>query len=298
MRALAPFRRLSPGDRVAVVAPSSRPSRERVEAGAAVLRGWGLEPVSLPGVTAQHPRLPHLAGEDRVRADDLAAAWRDRAVSAIWCARGGHGAQRMLDLLPRGLFASGEPKPIVGFSDVTPLLHRAAWESGTQMVHGPALVGLGESDATTLEHLRTLLFEAPTPRTLASGLRAWAGGDVAGTLVGGNVALLAASVGTADLPPASGAVVLLEDVGQAHWVVDRALTQLVRSGWLTGVAGIIVGDFSLEDDPDVVETMLRDRLLGLGVPVWAGLPVGHGRVNLALPLGSRVRVVGGYLRLA
>lgn len=301
----AAFRRLAVGDTVAVLAPSSPPTAQRLAAGAAVLRRWGLDVVLLPSVTAGHPVLPHLAGADELRAGDLVRAWRDPAVRAIWCARGGYGAQRMTDLLPGGLFAQGEPKPIIGFSDVTPLLHLAMTGSGTQMVHGPALVTLGETDGGTLDHLHRLLFEPHAPRTLLTSLTMSLTGAthdahsvVTGTLLGGNVALLAASVGTGDLPDATGAVILLEDVGQPSWVLDRGLTQLLRSGWLGGAAGILLGDFSMDDEPGLVDAVLRDRLGPLGVPVWAGAQVGHERVNLALPLGARVRVGGGYLRLA
>lgn len=295
---LAPWRSLRVGDTVAVVAPSSSPPMDRIHCGLAVLREWGFDPVLLPSVTASHPGLPHLAGTDEQRAADLVQAWRNPGVRAIWCARGGYGVQRMLDLLPAGLFTEGEPKPIIGFSDSTPLLHRAAWGSGTHMVHGPGVVGLGESDAPTLGHLRRLLVERYAPRTLLTGLTPWRNGQVQGTLVGGNLALLAASIGTTDLPDATGAVVLLEDVAQPHWVLDRGLTQLLRSGWLSSAAGVLLGDFSVDEPLDLVHAMLRDRLLGLGIPVWAGARVGHEHVNYAVPIGALVRITGGYLRLA
>lgn len=293
----ASFPPLVPGDPVAVVAPASAPEAQRVSRGLDILRRWDLVPVVLPSVTAR-PALGHLAGSDTARARDLVTAWRDDTVRAIWCARGGYGAQRLLDLLPARLFAQGGPKPIIGFSDVTPLLHRALQGSGTQMVHGPAIVNLGEAGDETLDHLHTLLTEPFRPRTLLHGLRPWREGRPEGTLLGGNVALLAASIGTGDLPSAEGAIVLLEDVGQSAWVLDRGLTQLVRAGWLRRAAGIVLGDFSMDDDPAAVEAVLRDRLLPLGVPVWAGARIGHERVNLAVPLGGHARIIEGYLRLA
>jgi muramoyltetrapeptide carboxypeptidase len=297
MPSAAPFRRLRRGDAVAVVAPASPPPAHRVAAGVQVLRAWGLEPEVLPSVSATHD-LPHLAGSDALRAAELVQAWRDPDIAAIWCARGGYGVQRILDLLPRDLFSQGRAKPIIGFSDVTPLLHRAMRDSRVQMVHGPMVVALGESSEEVLTHVHRLLFERALPRTLLTGLTAWVGGDrpVSGPLLGGNVTLLAASLGTNDLPSAEGAVVLLEDVGQEQWAIDRAVTQLIRSGWFDGAAGIVVGDVDLDDDPDLVERMLRDRLLPLGIPVWAGAPVGHQPCNLALPIGAQVRVSGGYLR--
>lgn len=306
MPSAAPFRRLRTGDVVAVVAPASRPQPDRVERGVAVLEQWGLETVVLPSVTARHSTLPHLAGDDDTRAADLVDAWRGPEIAAIWCARGGYGVQRILDLLPARLFAEGEQKPIIGFSDITPLLHRAMVESGTQMIHGPAIVGLGESGAPMLEQVHGLLFDRDDPRTLLTHLTPWPGpsaervveGVVEGQLLGGNVALLANSIGTADLPSAEGAVVLLEDTGQESWVLDRNLTQLIRSGWLPGAAGIVLGDFTMDDPDGVVQAVLRDRVGSLGVPVWAGARIGHTEVNLALPIGANVRVGESYLRLA
>lgn len=294
---LAPFPRLRDGDTVAVVAPATAPDPGRLAAGMSVLRGLGLEPVAPTGPVEAYPGLPHLAGRDEARAHAVARAWRDETIRAIWCARGGYGVQRMLSHLPAGFFRDGEAKPIIGFSDVTPLLHRAALESGTQMVHGPVVATLGECGPGEITHLRTLLWEGPAPRTLLTRLTAWVEGSARGVLLGGNVALLAASVGTGDLPPARGAIVLLEDIGQEHWVLDRGLTQLLRSGWLTAAAGILLGDFSMVDPPGVVEAVLRDRLLPLGIPVWVTSQIGHGGVNLAVPLGARVRLGDGYLRL-
>jgi muramoyltetrapeptide carboxypeptidase len=296
--AFAPFPRLRVGDRIAVVAPSSPPPAQRVAAGLEALRGWGLLPEAFPSVTATHPTLSGLAGDDRLRAKDVADAWRDPGVRAIWCARGGYGVQRMLDLLPEGLFVEGEPKPIIGFSDVTPLLHAAMIGSGTQMVHGPSVVNLGELQADNLAQVHRLMHEAHAPRTLLTGLTPWVEGVAQGRLLGGNVALLAASIGTGDLPESTGSVILLEDVGQPAFVLDRGLTQLIRSGWLPKASGILLGDFSMDDDPARVDAVLRDRLVPLGIPVWSGAPVGHTEVNLALPLGSRVHISGGYLRLA
>lgn len=294
-----PFTRLRPGDRVAVIAPASAPDPDRLRAGVEVLASWGLEAVILPSATTSRRHLGDLAADDFVRAHDVIKASGDPEVAAIWAARGGYGVQRMIDLVPHGNFnPRSRCRPIIGFSDLTPLLLRAMCESGTQMIHGPMVVNLGEAPEEALDHLHRLLFEPHVPRTLVTGLTSWSGGDVQGVLLGGNVSLLAASVGTRDLPKPEGAIVLLEDVGQPQWVIDRALTQLIRAGWLSRAAGILLGDFSLDDDPALVTAMLRDRLLPLGVPVWAGMPAGHEQLNLALPVGAMVRIVGGYLRLA
>ena len=293
---------LRPGSTVAVVAPSStvdRPDvRPRVEQGLELLRSWGLHVVEGAHLWGRHPDVPHLAGTDEERAADLLAAWRDPDVDAVLCARGGYGVQRLLDHLGAGALADGDPTWLVGFSDITPLLHRVVAEARVQALHGPAVSGLGDGDPASAGRVRDLLFGEHDGAPLLSGLTAWRDGEAVGPLVGGNVALLAASVGTGDLVDAGGAVVVLEDVGQPAFVLDRGLTQLVRSGWLDGAAGIVVGDFSMDSPAAEVEAVLRDRLLALGVPVWAGGTFGHERRNDPLPLGAEARLGAGELRLS
>lgn len=291
-------RSLAPGDRVAVIAPSSSVAgvhRHRVEGGMTRLREWGVEVVEGEHLWAEHPSVPHLAGQDADRAADLLHAWEDPTVAAVVCARGGYGVQRLLDVLPEGALAAGEGKWVVGLSDVTPLLHRVGGEAGLQSIHGPVVTGLSDSDPASIEAERRLLFGEPPDGPALTGLVPWAEGEAAGPLVGGNVALLAASVGTDDLLPAEGAVVVLEDVGQPAFVLDRGLTQLIRCGWLRDVAAVVLGDFSMTSPGVEVEAVLRDRLLPLDVPVWAGGTFGHEPRNDPLVLGAPVHLGDGEL---
>lgn len=293
-------RSLVAGDRVAVIAPSSAVAsdlhRPRVEAGLARLRGWGLEVVEGAHLWATDPD-NELAGRDVDRAADLAAAWTDPSIAAIICARGGYGMQRLLAVLPPETLATGEGKWLVGFSDVTPLLHRIAAAAGLQSVHGPMVAGLADGEEPGIESLRALMFGELQDAPLLSGLTAWGDGEASGPLVGGNVALLAASVGTGDLVPARGGIAFFEDVGQHGFVLDRSLTQLLRAGWFDGVRGVLIGDFTMDASPAEIELVLRDRLLPLGVPVWAGGEFGHERLNRALPHGADVILGGGALCL-
>ncbi|MFC7486892.1 S66 peptidase family protein [Knoellia sp. CPCC 206453] len=294
-------RSLVAGDRVAVIAPSSAVAgdvnRPRVEAGIARLRGWGLEVVESAHLWDTDPG-NELAGRDIDRAADLAAAWMDPSIAAIICARGGYGLQRLLAVLPRETLATGKGKWLVGFSDVTPLLHRIAVEAGLQSIHGPMVAGLSDGEEPGIESLRALLFGEADDAPLLTGLTPWHDGEVTGPLVGGNVALLAASVGTGDLVPARGGIAFFEDVGQHGFVLDRSLTQLLRAGWFDGVRGVLVGDFTMDATPAEIELVLRDRLLPLGVPVWAGGTFGHALLNCALPHGADVKLGGGELRLS
>lgn len=279
------------GDRVAVVALSSPVPQERLDAGLDVLRGWGLEVVEGEHLRAVHPDLPHLAARDEQRAADLTAAWCDSSVRAVLVGRGGYGVPRLLDLLDGDLLAAAGPKALVGFSDVTPLLGVLSRRTGTATVHGPAVTGLGDGADASRRALRDLLLDEGEVRL--EGLEVVVPGEVEGPLAGGNLALLAAC--REDLPLASGSVVLLEDVDESPHRLDRALTSLLRSGWFSGAAGVVLGGFTRCGDPDVVREVLVDRLCGLGVPVVAGAPVGHDEPNLALPIGAQVRLAGGAL---
>jgi muramoyltetrapeptide carboxypeptidase len=288
---------LRSGDRVAVVALSSPVPADRLDAGLAVLRGWGLEVAEGPHLRHTHPDLGYLAGPDADRATDFASAWLDPDVAAVFCARGGYGVPRLLDLLDWDRLVVAPAKPVVGFSDVTPLLHALGVRLGVSGVHGPAVTGLGDGDEASRAHLWQLLFEPGAETTLAPRLQILVPGRAQGRLVGGNLALLASSVGTADLLPARGSIAVLEDVDENPYRVDRALTQLLRSGWFAGVRGIVLGGFTACGDPDQVRAVLRDRLVPLGVPLAAGAPIGHDQPNLAFPMGAPARLAGGILTL-
>jgi muramoyltetrapeptide carboxypeptidase len=288
-RSLVRARRLATGSRVVVVAPSGPVPAERLEAGLAVLRSWGLEVEVARHVREVHPRLGYLAADDAARADDLVRAWRDPGVAAVLCARGGYGAQRVSDLLDWPALAAAGPKVLVGFSDVTALHQAFGARLGLSTVHGPVVSSLGAGDRESQEHLRRLLLEPEPALVLASGLRALRPGAAEGVLVGGNLALLAAEVGTAGSLPAAGAVAVVEDVAEPPYRLDRLLTQLLRSGWFDDVRGVVVGDLG-RTDPETVRELLLDRLGPLGVPVADGAPFGHEARNLAFPLGVTARL--------
>ncbi|MFJ9031341.1 LD-carboxypeptidase [Streptomyces sp. NPDC102274] len=285
--------RLRPGARVAVVAPSGPVPADRLEAGLDILRGWDLDPVVAPHVLDVHPRLGHLAGTDENRARDLQDAWCDPAVSAVLCARGGYGAQRMADLLDWTAMRAARPKVLVGYSDITALHEAFARRLGLVTLHGPMTAAMTFlKDTGTQESLRATLFEPESVRTLgqdtAQGLsrRALVPGRAAGVTLGGCVSLLAAELGTPYArPSAAGGLLLIEDVGEELYRLDRILTQLLRSGWLDGVAGIGLGSWAECGPYEEVRTLLLDRLGGLGVPVVEELGFGHGESNLTVPLG-------------
>ncbi|MFD0141233.1 MULTISPECIES: S66 peptidase family protein [unclassified Streptomyces] len=280
--------RLRPGARVAVVAPSGPIPEERLAAGLDILRGWDLEPVVAPHVLHVHPELGYLAGTDESRARDLQEAWCDPAVSAVICARGGYGVQRMVDLVDWTAIRAAGPKVFVGYSDVTALHEAFAVRAGLATLHGPmAAAATFLKDPRTQESLRATLFEPESVRTLGlDTARPLAPGRAHGVTLGGCVSLLASDLGTPHArPSARGGLLLLEDVGEEPYRLDRILTQLLRSGWLDGVAGIALGSWAECGPYDEVRAVLADRLGALGVPVVEELGFGHSETALTFPLG-------------
>ena len=285
-RSLIRTERLRVGDTVAVTAASGPVPAERLDAGVRVLEGWGLRVRVLDSARGRHRDLPYLAADDETRAADLTRAWCDPGVRAVFCARGGYGAQRMVDLLDWRAVAAAPPKPLVGFSDVTALHQAFASRLGLSTVHGPVVSSLGGGDDTSRAHLRAMLFEPATALSVTpEPLQALVPGRADGVLVGGNVAMLASSVGTPTSAPARDSIAVLEDIGEEVYQLDRLLTQLLRAGWFDGVRGIVLGDFTDCGAPEAVRALMLDRLGPLGVPTLWGAPIGHEPRNLAFPIG-------------
>ncbi|MEV8417181.1 LD-carboxypeptidase [Streptomyces niveus] len=280
--------RLRPGAKVAVVAPSGPVPADRLEAGLDLLRGWGLDPVAAPHVLDRHREFDYLAGTDEARARDLQDAWCDPTVAAVLCARGGYGVQRMVDLLDWDAVRAAAPKPFVGYSDITALHEAFAVRAGVATLHGPMVAALTFlKDPATQESLRATLLEPDTVRTVGQATaRALVQGRAHGITLGGCVSLLAADLGTPHArPSAAGGLLLIEDIEEEPYRLDRILTQLLRSGWLDGVAGIALGSWAGCGPYETVRALLLDRLGGLGVPIVEELGFGHGPMNLTVPLG-------------
>ncbi|MCX5040428.1 S66 peptidase family protein [Streptomyces coelicoflavus] len=279
--------RLAPGARVAVVAPSGPVPEERLQAGLDVLRGWDLDPVVAPHVLDRHGTFGYLAGTDADRAADLQAAWCDPSVDAVLCARGGYGTQRMVDLLDWEAMRAAGPKVFVGFSDITVLHEAFATRLGLVTLHGPMAAGIDfVKNTRAQEHLRATLFAPETVRVIASSGTPLVPGRARGVTLGGCLALLAAELGTPHArPSARGGLLCLEDVGEETYRVDRYLTQLLRAGWLGGVAGVLLGSWKACDPYERLRPLLADRLGGLGVPVVEDFGFGHCEGALTVPFG-------------
>ncbi|MFD1663060.1 LD-carboxypeptidase [Streptomyces caeni] len=287
MRPLVRPPRLAPGARVAVVAPSGPVREERLAAGLDVLRGWDLEPVVAPHALDRHPGFPYLAGTDADRAADFQAAWCAPDVAAVLCARGGYGAQRMVDLLDWEALRAAGPKVLVGFSDITALHEAVAARLGLVTLYGPMVSALDFLKSTRAQqHLRATLLEPESVRTIASTGAALVPGRARGVTLGGCLSMLTTGLGTPDARTgARGGLLVIEDVGEDVYRIDRALTQLLRSGLLDGIAGIVLGSWERCGPYERLRELFTDRLGGLGVPVVEEFGFGHGEGALTIPLG-------------
>jgi muramoyltetrapeptide carboxypeptidase len=272
---------------VRIVAPAGPVPAEPLRAGVARLERWGLEVTVAPHVLATHPTLTYLAGHDTDRAADLQQAWCDPQVDAVFCARGGYGCTRLLDVLDWSALAASTPKPLVGFSDVTALLHAFTTRLGVPTVFGPTLTSDSFTDATTVEGLHRCLFRPREPTVLTGG-QPLAPGTAHGITTGGTATLLAALAGASGPeghPPPGRTILLLEDVHESPYRLDRVLTQLARAGWLADAAGIAIGALADCGPAEALRDMLVDRLAGLGVPVAWDLPFGHRTPQASIRLG-------------
>ena len=293
---LAPPAPLRPGDGVALAAASSALEEAgRLEAGLAVLRSWGLVPAGQPGDLVGR-RWGYMAGDDGQRRGDLEAA----CAPLLACVRGGWGSARLLEqplALPEGW--------LLGFSDVTSLLWARLARRQAGGVHGPLLTTLAAEPGWSQERLRRLLFGEPLADL--EGER-WVGGVAEGPLLAGNLTVATHLLGTPHLPPVDGAILVLEDVAEAPYRIERMLTHWRLCGALQRLGGIGFGSFrdcvdaDREDQPPEhrfsLEQVLRERTADLGIPVLAGLPVGHTAGNAALPLGVRARLDADRGRLS
>lgn len=285
--------RLRPGDRVALLTPSSPANLERIDEGIDVLRFCGLQPVELPSARARGTRQPFLAGDDAERAEDLRSALLDDSVAGVMTVGGGYGSQRMLERLDWTGLDAVAPKVVVGYSDVTALLEALASRLGWSSVMGP-MVSEGEfRESYSFSSLWACLSAPERYGPLAfPGARTIAPGSAEGITVGGNLSLVAGSLGTDTTWTPPGAIVLLEDENEDAARIDTMLTHLRRCGYFADAAGVVAGKFTNAGDSSETEirAVLDDRLGDLGVPVVADANLGHGGHVQTWPVGVRARL--------
>lgn len=296
-------RSLSPGDTVALVSPSAAVAEPLdLQLAREVMEALGLRVV-----TGAHyaDRRGHLAGDDAARAGDLNAAFADPAVAAIVCTRGGSGAARLLPLLDYDAIRAN-PKPLLGYSDITALHCAIQARTGLVTFHGP--IGTGSWSRFNADQFRRVFFERELMhyanrrdpdddelvprRNRTMTLR---GGKARGRLLGGNLTVLSALAGSPYLPDFDGAILFLEDVSEAPYRIDRMLTTLKLAGILDRIAGFVFGECTdCEPGPGygslTLAQILDDHVRPLGIPAYRGAMIGHIRDQFIVPVGAEVEL--------
>lgn len=308
----APVPALRPGATIAIVAPASAAPNASDDA-AQWLADRGFTPLVMP---ASRTRLDvpyeYLAGSDADRLADLHAAFADPNVGAVWCLQGGFGSWRLLDQLDYGLLQK-HPKPFIGYSDITALHLAMQRHAGFVTFHGPMLAQdllAGKREPTESSLLAMVGGQMGQGAWITPPIDAQATellpGVASGRLIGGNLALIAALIGTPHEIDTHDAILFIEDVNEAVPRVDRLLGQLAAAGKFDGVKGVLVGNFTRlgvqMDDAQaqgLLYPLILDQFRARGIPVLAAWPSGHGDPNLTLPLGARVTLdtARGALRL-
>lgn len=304
-------RRLSPGDTIALVAPASATfetmdldiARESLEA-------LGLNVVIGGHVLDRHG---YLAGQDRDRAADINRYFADPAIRGVLPVRGGWGSGRLLPYLDYDAIRR-HPKIVLGFSDITALLLAIVAQAGLVTFHGPN--GLGRWDEFSAGWVRRILFEgeAVTLENLRERgeflaqtehrIRTITPGVARGRLLGGNLTVLTAIIGSPYLPDWDGAILFLEDVGEDIYRVDRMMTTLKLAGILDRIAGFVFGTCA-ECDPGggyaslTMEEVLKDHVGPLKIPAWRGAMIGHQTPQFTVAQGIPVEIdaTAGRIRM-
>lgn len=292
-------RALREGDTIAMVVPASPVPCEPIERAIQRLEAKGFGVKTYGNLYRDHG---YLAGDDTLRANELMQAFADSEVAAVFPARGGTGVTRLLDRLDYDIIRAN-PKILAGFSDMTALHSALQNKTGLVTFHSPhPKDGIGQvddmSDLTARTYWRALLadsydgqvgYEIPLTGAERETIETMSPGVARGRIVGGNLALVSAVMGTPYEVQTSGNLLLLEDINEQPYRVDRLLSQLKLAGKLDEVAGVILGQFTDCEAPEdeaslTLEEIFADYLGDLGVPIVCNFPTGHCRDNATLPL--------------
>jgi muramoyltetrapeptide carboxypeptidase len=282
---------LRPGDAIAVISTARKVTPLELEPFFAAIKARGYVPVQGPHLYAQHHQW---AGTDAERLSDLQWAMNDPTIKAIWCARGGYGSSRLLDAVDWSPLIAA-PKWIIGFSDVT-AIHAALYRRGIASIHGPMglsfIPAAGVSRASLDSAFNILSGELPQYEFTHRAPTALQHGLARGRLIGGNLSLLVHLLGTPDALPLDGNLLVLEDLDEYRYHIDRMLVQLRRTGAFERISGLVVGSFThLKDKPenpfgsDALD-MIAQHTAAYSCVVATGFPFGHGAENHAFVHGA------------
>lgn len=282
---------LRPGDRVAVLTLSSPVDAARLPVGLDALRFAGLVPVVYPSSYDQGSVHRYLAGSDQLRGSELRSALLDDSIAGIIFAGGGYGAHRTLEAMDWNGLERVAPKILAGYSDVTAILEAVAVRLGwSTLMSGMVACGEFAEAYTFASMMRCLMAPERVKELHYPDAVTVVGGRADGITLGGNLCLLTASLATDTCRPARDGILMVEDESEDDYRIDRMLTQLRRSGYLDGVAGVIAGTWDRCGTVEEIHPVLADRLGDLGVPVIAWANIGHGGHFQSFPIGVRAEL--------
>jgi muramoyltetrapeptide carboxypeptidase len=297
MAGVIKHKKLGAGSNIAVLAPAGPPRAERLKRGAALLKKHGYNIRIYPQV---YRKRGYLAGDDKIRAQAVMDAFSDKSIDAIFAARGGFGCQRILPLLDFNIIEAN-PKPLIGYSDLTILLLSIYHKCGFVTFHGPMTeVDFGKHPSRfQIDHFFKAL-ESPEPIGFiptASGYRygTLSGGKARGEIIGGNISLINKLVGTGFLPSFKNKVVFLEDTEEQPYRIDGYLAHIFLGTDLADAAGFIIGEITRSEARNKAESLslkqvLKDYFANIGKPVITGYACAHGREKITIPIGIKVAI--------
>lgn len=273
---------LKAGDRIGIVATARKIARESIETACSTFERWGLVPILSPSLFSE--KHSYLAGDDEERRDALQSMLDDPTLSGIICARGGYGTTRIIDSLQFEEFRK-RPKWIVGFSDIT-ALHLKLSSMEIQSIHGtmPVLFGRKES-APSMASLHAVLFGnnwkiSSNPSSFNKP------GTASGLVMGGNLSLIVDALGTSHSPDTKGKILVIEEIEEYLYKIDRMMVQLKRASKLEGLAGLVVGYFTDIKDSELpfgetFQEIIRYHTREYSFPIGFDFPTGHENPNMA-----------------
>ena len=281
--------RLKSKDKVAIISTASPFDEKNLNIGKEFIISAGWIPVESTNLRAQNG---YLCGEDIQRSDDLNSAFKDDSIKAIFCARGGYGSIPLINLIDWNLVEKF-PKIFVGFSDITALMMCFLKKTGLATISAPMPAGTQISNMTLKEkeHYIRLLSDPDYQGLIPGKGRALSPGKATGPLIGGNLTLLVHCLAGGILPDLMGAILLIEDVNEPLYRIDRALATLKLSGAIGQIAGVVAGEF-ISIESDQIDIVLEKHFKHMNIPLISGFPVGHGKTNVAVPIGTQVLLDG------
>lgn len=290
--------KLQRGDLVAIVATANKVEPSAIKFGVGLLKTWGLKVRIGKSISLKHYQF---AGTDQERAADLQEQLDDPKVRAVWCARGGYGTVRILDLLDFTVFKK-QPKWIIGYSDIT-ALHAHLSTVNIASIHAEMPALIEDKTPETAALLRDALFGGKLNYSWNNN-RFNCPGEAGGELVGGNLSVLYSLLGSPSSLELTGKILFLEELGEYLYHIDRMLQNLKRNNWFTQISGLVVGGLTEMNDNttafgQTAEEIIRETVKEYDFPVGFAFPAGHTPKNYPLILGESVHLsvnnTGGQL---